>query len=260
MIAFNNVTCNITTDNEVASMLAFFNSNYILDLVKDNLANKFRSYGMDMPNIVYSFEQHFKQLESTYTGDLDKIQATRIETYKEIIRIICNEYQLQFNEALEQDFYSSAFYVYKFLVSEFSSNIVNFFVNYIIKEKNSLYDLLNLSTLKKNKNSSTIYGRKMYKNNKFGVIHANLDFVIDNICQFDITLDTLLNNVYIGEKYIVRYIESIIAPIQDLFKFAFVPILYGPLRPIIITNIRLKLQQLTVESENILNVKPEEEL
>jgi hypothetical protein len=253
IFASNAIAYNITTDNEVANLLSHFDRRYVLDLVQDSLVNRFRINSLNAPNFVYSFEQNFKQILATYPNSTDEIQNVRINTYKEIINIICNFHQLQFNESIEQDFYSTAFYLYQFLISDFTSNLINFFSNYIIKEKNSLYGMLNLGDMKKNKDSSSVYSKKIYKNNnKLGIIHANLEMTIDSICQFDISVNTILSNIYLN-KNICKYIESLIVPIQDLFKNTFVPYIYSELRPIIITSIRLRLQELSADIIDIQN-------
>lgn len=146
---------NICTENEISVILSHFNREYVFNIIRDNITQRFRYSQLRMPNIVASFENYFKQLKTMYT-DLDQIREiedARISTYKEIISILSNEFQFQFNYDEIQDYYSAAFYLYSFLVSDFSSNLVTFFSNFILKERNNIYESFNLNDLKKNKDN-----------------------------------------------------------------------------------------------------------
>jgi len=241
-----NIEYNITTESEVAEILSHFNSEYILNVIRDNILRKHNFYPMNPPNIVMAYDTNFKILQNNYPEKSVDIENVRIETYKEIIDILCREYQLQFND-IDQDYYSTAFYLYNFLLSEFSSCLINFFANFIIKEKNSLYDSTGLVDMKKNKDTSTIYNKKIYKNTKLAIINANLEHVIDNICTYDISLNTVLSNIYF-DKNIVRHIESVITPIYDFFKTSYVPIVQSEIKPLLLTNIRFQIQRMSNES------------
>ena len=237
---------NITTENEVASVLSHFNSEFIFDLVRDNLQKKFNYNTIVSPNIVASFEQNFKQIMSIYQDDTDRINEVRTRTYKEIISIICQNYNLQFNDSDDIDYYSAAMHLYDFLVAGFSNYLEQFFANYIYKERNGIYEALNLSSMKKNKDSSTLYGKKTYKDIKLAVINANLEFVIQNICAYDINLATILSNVY-TDRNVINYILTIISPIHDFFKTSYVSVFQSDIRAIILSNIRFKIQNLCID-------------
>lgn len=253
----NSSAYNVTTENEIAIILSHFNTEYIFDVIKDNIAQKFNTYQMNMPNVVVSFEQYFKQLQMIYDNPTDRlnIENTRIETYKEILYILSNEFNLEIDYENIQDYYSITYYLYDLLVSGFNNHVVNFFTNYIIKEKNGIYDLLNLGELKKNKDTSTIYNKKIYKNAKVAIINANLEYVIDSMSAFDITFNMILNTIY-QDKNMVRMIESVVAPRVDFFKGAYIGILRSNIRPILLTNIRLEIQrQSMIDDISILDLK-----
>lgn len=244
----NNSEYNISTENEISIIISHFNSQFIFDVIKDNINKRFEYTQLSMSNIPASFEQNFKQLMVQYPSDVQRIDATRIETYKEIIQILCNHCGFIYNEEAIQDYYSAAFYLYNFLVSNFTNNLVSFFVNFILKEKNSLYENLNLNNLKKNKDSTTIYSKRVYKNPKVAIINANLDYVIDNISVFDISFNDVLNTIY-QDKSIVKYIEGIVVPMHDFFKQSYASLLQSNLRPILLTNIRLELQRQSISED-----------
>ena len=88
------------------------------------------------------YNENFKQLLHTYQNQLDQEQTmnTRNMIYKDIINLICNEYNLEFNitDYDEIDLYTPAFYLFRLLVSEFTENVKTFFTNFILKEKNNL--------------------------------------------------------------------------------------------------------------------------
>lgn len=243
---------NINTENEVAVILSHFESNFIFDIIKDNLQKKYNYNYISAANIAASFEQNFKNIKTMYNSseDVNQIENVRISTYKEIINIICTEYQLQFNDSGDLDYYTAAYYLYDFLVSNFSKNMISFFANYIYKERNSIYEILNLNNMKKNKDSSTLYGKKMYKDIKLAVINANLEYVMDNICVYDISLQNILSTVY-TDKNIIIYLNNIISPIYDFFKLSYVPVMQSQLKPIVLSNIRFEIQKLSIiEDEN----------
>ena len=245
----SNIEYNITTETEVAEILSHFNSEYILNVIKDNILRKQNFYPMNPPNIVMAYDTNFKLLQNNYPEKNMDIENVRIETYKEIIEILCQEYQLQFND-IDQDYYSTAFYLYSFLLSEFSSGLISFFANFIIKEKNSIYDSIGLADMKKNKDISTVYSKKIYKNTKLAIINANLEYVVDNICAYDISLNTILSNIYF-DKNIVKHIESVIIPIYDFFKTVYVPVVQSEIKSLLLTNIRFQIQRMsndTIES------------
>lgn len=253
----NSSVYNVTTENEIAVILSHFSTEFIFNIIRDNIHKKFDTYQMNIPNVVASFEQYFKQLQMIYNNptDISNIENVRIETYKEILYILGKEFNLEIDFENIQDYYSITYYLYDLLVSGFNNHVINFFTNYIIKEKNGIYDLLNLGVLKKNKDTSTIYNKKIYKNAKIAIINANLEYVVDSMSGFDITFNMILNTIY-QDKNMVKMIESVVAPRVDFFKFCYIGILQSNIRPILLTNIRLEIQkQSMVDNISILDLK-----
>lgn len=248
---------NVCPENEITVMMSHFSTDYIFDIIKDNIESQYTCYKLGtIPNIVSSFEQYFKYCLTMYTSDEDvkKIHETRNETYSEIIRIICQYFNFYFN-ANQEDLFTAAFNLYDFFISNFTNNVVTFFSKYIIKEKNALYDLMNLSESKRSKDTSTIYNKKLYKNTKLAIINANLESVLDNIMTFDISFETILTILF-QDKNLIKYMSTLIQPCTDFFKTVYLPLLQSHLKPIIITNIRLEIQKLSVDQNvNILNFK-----
>lgn len=245
---------NVCTDNEVSVILSHIESDYVIDVVKNSLKQRFLRIDniITPPNIVNSWEQFFKQLLLRYTADEDQqnIKNVREQTYKEIIGLICEEFNLQFNDQDIEDYYSPAFYLYDLFISNFGTYLILFYSNYIIKEKNGIYDSMGLIDYKKKKDTSTLYNKKIFKNNKLAVIISNLDYVINNMCAFDISFDMILNTVY-QDKYMIKFIQNIVSPRDNFYQNQYVPLLRSDLRPNILSNIRLNIQYQQTMVENI---------
>ena len=120
--------------------------------------------------------------------------------------------------------------------------LISFFTNYINREKNSLYEALELASKRK---EASPYSKKIYKNSnsKLAIIHANLEYVIQNICSYDIDFDTFVELSYIPERALSRFILSILQDNGDFFKRICVPYInenFGP----ITTQIKFALQEM----------------
>lgn len=216
----NNITYNIRTDAEASAILSHFSDEYIIDMVRENLLARTRVYHeLPLPNLVNVLEYNFKNIANGYSdpNELRELDERRTRCYKQILDILCQSHNLELNTSNGIDYFSAAYYLYDFLVSNFKQYIVQFFTNYIDKEKNNIYSSFALSELKKSKDSATIYGKKMYKNQKLAIINANLDYVINNICVQDIPFYTIINNIYF-DKNISKYITDVFIPTQDFFK------------------------------------------
>lgn len=245
--ATGSMVYNITTESELASVLSHFDSNFIFNIVKDNIANKYIKVYTDNPNIVISLEQNFKQIKDYYNRDSDQIEQVRQDTYFEIIDIICKEYGLQFNASPDIDLYSAALYLYDFLVANFSNYVAKFFAEFLYKERNMIYDSMNLASFKKNKDSSTLYGKKLYKDVKAAVINANLSYVLRNMVHYDITLDDIINIVY-PYKDIVTFINTLITPTVDFYRVFYLGAFSSEYGSVILSNTRFEIQRLATEN------------
>ena len=212
----------IVSNNEAASIICRFTPEMIEDIVQEQLQNKFRSYSVILSNIVESIETNYKMAMAGIPEYNSEIMAQRYNIYRQIIEMVTKAHILQFIERENDDIYSAANIVYDFLVSKFNIYIVQFFVNYINREKSTLYDALELAPKKK---EVSVYSKKLYKNNssKLAVIHANLEFVLSNICNFDIDFDTFVEIACIPDRQRGKYLQSILVDTGDFFKLVVVP-------------------------------------
>lgn len=254
----NNVDFGIVSDSEIMSIISNFSDDMIMDIIHRNSDNKFRPYQHYVGNVVGAIEASFKANQENYPQFYSEILDRRNEIYSNILLSLCSLHGLSLNVNENTDLYSLAFVLYDFIVSKFTINMINFFANYIISESNALYENLHLRELKKNKDNSSSYSRKLFKgNHKLATIHANLETVMDCICSFDVDLSTLVM-VSTSDINIASFIANNISEVTNLFKVLFVPYINDPrYRAIIVTLVRMRLQELEavtgVDLENVMN-------
>lgn len=233
----------INNEYNVTDILAHFDSNYILNIIEDKLENISFATSQIEPNIVVSFENNFKNMNDKFPGDSQNIRNIREQVYRDIIRILTNKFNLQFNMSDENiDLYTAAYYLYDFLMSHRNNIMVNFFTAFIINNKESLCATLNIEEFRKGKDSAAAYSKRVYQDNKFAIISANMPAVINYISTLDITLLNIFQSTYKDIK-LVQFLDNAFADKGNFFKDHYCSILTKPEElPIIITNIRLALQ------------------
>lgn len=245
---------NVNTENELAEVLSHYNSEFIFSIVNEAMKSRFLSVPIAaIPNVVGAWEQNFKAIIAKYGSESrEQVLQVRNDTYDEIIEMICKEFGLNFTIDDSIDKYSAAFHLYNLLVCNFIDNLTIFFANFIYKERNSLYESLGLAELKKNKDSSTIYGKKVYKDIKLAIINANIDMVISQICSMDIPFYTIISGICGNNSELKKYFLSIISENERFFEKAYIPVMNSDIRPDIITGIRFKLQELIMAHDQAL--------
>ena len=80
----------VDTDAGLATILSRFDSQYIVDVVSDSLKMRFRPFNLPMPNMVQILERQFQIVYEMSPDYKEKIDQCKIDTYREIINIICN--------------------------------------------------------------------------------------------------------------------------------------------------------------------------
>lgn len=239
-MSFNSVLeYDIISDAEVTNILSHFDSDEILGFVDDSLSRKHMFYPNNPLNYVSSLETNFSIVYMNLPSEKERIDSIRDNTYKAIIDKICTYFNLEFND-VGQDYYTIAFYLYEFFITQFSTNVIRFFTNYIIKEKDYLYNYVGLIDLKKNKDISTTYSKKIHKDPKLAIINANLEYVVDSISLFDISFEDILNLIYIDRNIIDLLINSV-SPKGDIFKEHFKTTVNNEYKAIFLTNMKFAL-------------------
>lgn len=251
----NSQAFNITTENELAEVLSHYDSEFVFSIIDEALKSRFLTVPVvAMPNVVGAWEQNFKAIQNQYGSDShSEVLRVRDETYREIIDIICKEFKLSFTVDDSVDVYSAAFHLYDLMVCNFTSNMISFFANFIYKERANLYESLGLSEMKKNKDSSTIYGKKIYKDIKLAVINANIDIIINQVSTMDIPFYSIIGTVCGNNSELKKYFLSIISAESDFFQNTYLPVLNSDIRPDIITGIRFKLQEIAIAHDQTIS-------
>lgn len=258
-VANNSTEYGIITESQLSIILSNLDIDLILSIIDDIITQRSQNYNFaPLANSPAAYENHFKQLLIDYKSEAQTINGVRNDAYRAIILKICERNGLMFNDADITDLYSAAYYIYDFLVANFNVYFIKFFTEFINREKNNIYEILNLDKYKKNKDSSALYSKKVYIDNKLAVISANLELVLNYICSYNIEFETILKIVY-DDKNIIELLSSILIPKYDFFKMMYVSLFNTPIKPILFTNIRLALQQVAgADNRNIFMPIPEE--
>lgn len=235
----------VTTEYNITEMMEHFDSNYIFDIINNKIDSiKFDSV-LPVPNIVSSFEENFKAMYDRFPGDNDNIRMIRNQVYSDIIIVLCNRFNLEFNDADDSiDRYTAAHYLYDFLVCNRSTYLVNFFTAFIINNKDSICDSLDLEGYRKNKDSASAYNKRVHTDPKYGLICSNIPLVLQNISSLPVTLYDIFRSVYVNPQ-IVAMFDNMVIDKGNFFNDFYCSILNMPeYLPIVVVNIILSLQKL----------------
>ena len=227
----------INSEYNITELLSHFDADYILSVLEDELNSINIASTIIKPNIVTSFEENFKTMREEFPGDEANIVSIREKVYMNIIEILCNKFNLQFNYNDETiDKYTAAYYAYDFLVCNRNNIMINFFTSFIINNKNSI------NVEKKNKDSSVVYNKNIYTDPKLIAISANMEKVIKYISEIDVRLVDIFSSTYVNQET-VMFLDNAFADRGNFFKTYYCNISTEDM-PIVITNIRLQLQKI----------------
>ena len=240
---FNN-QYNIAVEGEATNILSHFNDDYILNVVADNIDRRLTSY-MSIINLISSIETNIMHIIDTYPHQKDDIMNRRENIYGSIINIIVNRFNIEYGVYDFIDNKNSAYYMYELFISSFKDNLINLFTSIIFKEKNNIFNILESNGLKRKKDSSTTYGKKMYNNPKLAVINANLEESLEYVFSLNLNLSDILNNIY-DNKSIIKHLELTISPRGDIYRELFVlPFKQDPMLKVnLINDIRLNIHKI----------------
>ena len=95
---------------------------------------------------------------------------------------------------------------------------------------------------KKNKDTSTMYAKKLYDDPKLATIASNLVTILHHISGYDITLDQILHTVL--TQTFADMLTMAILPQDDFYRNVYcVYVMNENNMPVTITNIRLEMQK-----------------
>ena len=241
----------VNAERDVYVILSRFNTQYIYDCIDNALLAKNNTQFITRnPNLVRSLEDNFIVMQQQFPDDKANIMECREETYNEIINYLCSKFNLRFEEINYTDLYTAAYYLYDFTVSNYLNYLVSFYSKYILKEKNTIYKDLNLEQFKKNTNIN--YNKKLFKDTTTTNILINVSYVIDQLSAFDFDLETIIKVVY-DDTNIAYFMNSIFEDEDRFYKFYVQDINNPMIRPNIITNIRLAIQNAVVNEDLMMN-------
>lgn len=238
-------------ERDISVILSRFNTEYIYDCIENALAAKNTAqFIIQNPNLVRSLETCFMQMRQDYPDDIENIMACRQETYLEIIHYLCSKFNLIYNDNDNLDPYSTAYYLYEFLVGEYLNKLCKFYSKYILMEKNNLYKTLNLERFKKNANLT--HSKKVIKDSAISTILIQTPFVIDQLMAFDFDFESIVNIVY-DDSNLAKFITSVFFDNGYFYNFYKQDICNSFIRPNIITNIRLSIQDQCIAEGALAN-------
>ena len=250
-----NKNSSIDTDIGIGTILSNFNSEYINHVITDSLNMRFRPFDGPMPNMVDVLERYFVSIEVNAADYKDQVKEVKEKTYQEIITIICNYYNLTFtgdfdNMELYQIF-GTAHTLYEVFISRFTEYMIDFFVLYIINNSDSIISYLKQDDRYVKPKETGLYSPKNFIDQKYIIIHANINQVIYNMAGYDIGLDQLLKYFLNNEGL---FIASMLIDNGDIYKNYYACFIKDQrYSASVLTNIKLKLQSKTQEAINIID-------
>lgn len=237
----------VNAERDITVILSKFNTNYIYDCIENALAAKNNAqFIIPNPNLVRSLEDNFTIMLQNFPDDKANILECREETYSEIIHYLCGKFNLSFNPNDKVDLYSAAYYLYEFLVGNYLNFLTAFFGKFILQEKNNLYKSLDLERFKKTANIS--YGKKVIKDSTISIIIIQISYIIDQLMSYDFSFENIVNLVY-NNNDIAKYINSLFDDNNYFYNYYKADINNLYIRPNIITNIRLFIQDSAITDD-----------
>ncbi len=249
----------IDTDAAIGSILSNFETPWIMHTIQDSLNMKFRPFSEAMPNFVDILERQFEAIKPQAKDYADKVEETRLETYKEIINKICEYYDLSFTEDLDSlhpvELHGVARTMYDIFVSNFTYYMIKFYINYIIANLNGIYDYLSKDPdVRKVKEKENVY--RNYVDPKFLLVHQNLNTVILNMTSYDVPLDMLLS--YFLDPTYAQRMSQLLVDKGDIYKNHYAVYLQdNRYMADVLTVIKLELQSVT-QNANYQIIEPED--
>ena len=249
MIEQNFAIAGLSTDYEISTILGNFSEDYIYDIMRSALDYRFRPFGPRSPEYPVILKQQFENIKLHSTGHDNEILEKEEETYLNIIKIICDYYQLRITEEIPTlgQAYTLAYYMYKIFCSEFSDRMINMFSNYIINNKISLVNSLASINVTKTNYSNSIYTDKDYI-----AIYDNMQAVLEMIASLDIQFEDLVS--YLSDNTVANMICTYIQDSGDIYKNHFAVYILNPATTAeMLSSIRLNFVNKTMQNMSLFD-------
>lgn len=233
---------NIEAENACASLLSQFNSNFIFDICSRTLDVKDAPAIRDAPNIVSAAEMNFNDLISQFPADIENIKTVRSLTFLEIIDRLCSYYDATFVDPGEEYHFVLARDMYYFLACGYCRCLIKFMAWAVYKHADELYTVIYGNGTNKNKDTATIYNKRMFKNNpKLGMVLVNLKQALNYILGMDFSFHEILKFTMIQDE-IVYLCENSFKFHQDFYNYYKATMANEYYRPLIESNISFHIQ------------------
>lgn len=233
----------VVSNNEAASIICRFTPTMIEDIIREALNTKFTDYSYNCYNLVDTLETNYQMAVNGMGEYSSDIMRDRHDNYIRIINMVCNAHNLQYVYDDNHDVYTVATSLYSLLISEYNLFLINFFTNYINKNKDMIYESLKLEDKRK---ELSAYSKKIFKgngNDKLAIIHMNLEYVLNTVLSYDIDFQQYLYYALFPNTQRSEFLQSLVFDTGDFMKRIIVP--HYQNNPWIITHIRLAFQGLS---------------
>lgn len=252
----NNQAYNIRAEGQLASILSSFDTDYVIGIMEDILANQLNDFNpVPKANIINSFEDNFKAILNDYPEDKPNILDIRELTYSLILSKIAKAFNFEFRDTDQMDLYSIAKLLYDFFVSNYNGYLINFMADYIIREQDTLYKVLNMEQFKKDKDVTTIYNKKLFDSVQMAIISSHLDYVVKYMMDMDFTMEQVLTVTYRNNPYHIAAFMQHVFPKMDFYKDYYCRLISIPnIYPIIVTYLKIDLQRRCLPADTRINL------
>ena len=194
----NNEDYELVSERQLSEILAKFSSEYIYDIISDQIEKRYGFPVNGKPNMVNVFKSNFDNIRTQFPVDVENTNIVEQQTYRNIINIICDRCGVSLTGDIDSDtnLYIPAAALYSLLVSDFNTRMLNFTIQIIRQDKTDIFTALNMEELKKNKDSATIYNSLKNEDEVMGLIIANILGVLKHISNLDISLGDIVQSQY----------------------------------------------------------------
>ncbi len=233
----------ILSDGELATILSYFQPEYVIDIVNNSLRNIYRPYGTNMTNLVLSYEMNFNSKLEQFPDASEEINLARTSAYNTIISTICNYFNIMINTENGADLYTVAYYLYEFFISNFTQNLISFFSTFIVNEKVNLVNyFINNGELKKS--SISPYAKRILADQNLGLLISNMDIILPGLIGYDFTINDIISYTYGRNTDIAILLNNTVLDRGNFYKAFFCKYIADPTTfPTVVTMVRLDIQQ-----------------
>lgn len=131
-------------------------------------------------NMVDVIEAYKNDIEMSWNISLNQIYTDIIETIAYNTGIY-----IDYDNLNDNDLYLLSSSIYDIFISNMYNNLVNFIINYITMNKNSIYKSLELDKFKKSRDVDIIYNSELIDDKELVLILSKLENVINSIFSID---------------------------------------------------------------------------